>query len=64
MSAAVTPGLWKILMLSTNVGMKSASASAFLLELLGTLLWAPVHYLRGWMLNDIVIFWKLYYQVA
>lgn len=57
-SAAVTSGFWKILMLSMNVGMKS-SASAFSLELLGTLLWVPVHYLRGCMFIDIVNFWKL-----
>jgi hypothetical protein len=61
-STAVTSGHGLILMLSANVGIKSASASAFGLVSSGSLSWAPICYLTCWLLNDIVIFWKLFYQ--
>jgi hypothetical protein len=63
-STAVTSGHGIILMLSANVGIKSASASAFGLVSSGTLSWAPICYLTGWLLNDIVIFWELFYWAA
>jgi hypothetical protein len=57
-STTVTSGHRIILMQSANVGIKSASASA-----LGLLLsWAPICYLTGWLLNNIVIFWKRFYR--
>jgi hypothetical protein len=56
-STTVTFGYGIILILSANVGIKSASASAFGLVSSGTL-WAPICYLTGWLLGDIVIFWS------
>jgi hypothetical protein len=52
-STAVNPRHGIILMLSANVGIKSASA--FGLESSRTLSWAPICCLRGWVLNDIVV---------
>jgi hypothetical protein len=46
-----------MLMLSENVGVRSASASTFGLESSETLSWDPVFYLTGWVLHDILIFW-------
>jgi hypothetical protein len=43
-------------------GYKSASASEFGLLSSGTLSWVPNWYLTGWLLNDIVVFWKLSYR--
>jgi hypothetical protein len=60
-SATFTSAHRIIIMLSPNVGIKSASASAFGLASSGTL-WAPSCYLTDQMLNDIAIFLKLYYQ--
>jgi hypothetical protein len=61
-STTVTSGHGIILMLSANVGIKSTSASAFGLVSSGTLSWAPICYWTVWLLNDIVIFWKLFYR--
>jgi hypothetical protein len=61
-STTVTSGHGIIPMLSANVGIKSGSASAFELVSSGTLSWAPICYLTGWLLNYIVIFWKLFYR--
>jgi hypothetical protein len=61
-STTVTSGHGIILMVSANVGILSATASAFGLVSSGTLSWAPICYWTGWMLNDIVIFWKLFYR--
>jgi hypothetical protein len=46
-STTVTSGHGIILMLSANVGIKSASASAFGLVSSGTLSWAPICYMTG-----------------
>jgi hypothetical protein len=51
-----------ILMEYANMGIKSASASVFGLELSGTLPLAPTWYVTGRLPNDVVIFWKLFYQ--
>jgi hypothetical protein len=61
-STTVTSRQGIILMLSANVDVKSTSASAFGLESSVTLPWAPICCLIGWLLNDIVIFWKLFYR--
>jgi hypothetical protein len=61
-STIVTSGHGIILMLFADVCVKSASASAFGLLPSGTLSWAPSCDLTGWLLNDIVIFWKLFYR--
>jgi hypothetical protein len=57
-STTVTAGHGIILMLSVNVGIKTASA--FGPESSATLSWAPVCYPTGRLMNDIVIFWKVY----
>jgi hypothetical protein len=58
----VASGRGIIFMLSMDMGIMSASASMFGLELLGTLLWTSVCYLLVWHLNNVSIFWKLFYQ--
>jgi hypothetical protein len=55
-STTVISGHRTILTLSANVGVKSASVSAFGLESSETLSWAPNFYMTGWLLNDIMIF--------
>jgi hypothetical protein len=60
MSVTVTSGHGIILMLSTNVGLKSASASQFGWNYC-TYCRRPICYLIGWLLNGIVIFWNVFY---
>ena len=43
---------------------KSTSVSAFWLVSTETLSWAPVCYPTGWVLNNIVVFWKMLYRTA
>jgi hypothetical protein len=45
-------------------GYKPSSASAFRLVSSGTLSWTPICYPTGWLLNDIVVFWNLFYRVC
>jgi hypothetical protein len=59
LSTTVTSANGIILSLSVNLGIKSASELAFPLESSGILPWAPICYLTGWLLNDIMISWKL-----
>jgi hypothetical protein len=61
--SASTSRLWAqvILILSANVGIKSASASALGLKLSKSLSWVPFCNLTGWFLNDITIFLKVLY---
>lgn len=61
-STIVTSGHVVILMLYTDVGMKTISVSAFRLASSGTLLWDPICCPVGWLLNDVVIFWELFYR--
>jgi hypothetical protein len=42
-------------------GIRFASVSALALELSGMLSWASTCYLPGWLLNNVVVFWKLFY---
>lgn len=41
-------------------GLRFTSASVLALESLGTLLWASVCYLPGWVLRNVMVFWKLF----
>jgi hypothetical protein len=61
-STPVVSGHEIILMLSLNVGIKPTSSWEFGLIRSGTLSWAPNCYLTGCLLNDIVIFLKLFYR--
>jgi hypothetical protein len=61
MSARITSAHGIILILSVNVSIKSAPASAFGLKSSGTFSCAPSCYLTGRLINDIVILQKLFY---
>jgi hypothetical protein len=59
MSAVLTSGHGIILIFCEHI--KSASSLAFVLESSGHWCWGPICYVTGWLLNDIMRVWKLFY---